>query len=114
MTTAENENDPFDWDHAEDDDFADLERESDPTDTKALQMLRQAVAEDPFATSHLDDCLPGAGLGPSALARFERASAAFLESCRTYEQNNEAQEILRKITLYWLRKSRPVWLDWPD
>lgn len=81
------------------------------SDVIAFDVLKSAVAEDPFATSHLDDCLPGAGLGPSSLARYERASVAFLKSCREMEQDHEAQEILRLVTAYWLRKSRPIWLD---
>ncbi|MBZ9705343.1 hypothetical protein LB543_01190 [Mesorhizobium sp. ESP7-2] len=109
--TAEHDNADFDFSAADPlaEEWRDLPDEV--SDIIAFETLMQAVSEDPFATSHLDDCLPQAGLGPSALARYERASSAFLKSCRTDNQDDEAQELLRRIALYWLRKSKPIWLD---
>jgi hypothetical protein len=103
MTTAENDNgrtpiaDPFvdDWRYL-----------TEPSDSIALDILRQATDEDPFATSRLADCLPFEGLTPSSLVRYQRASIAFLKACRERERDEEREEILRRIALYWLRKSK--------
>jgi hypothetical protein len=103
MTTAGNDNgkipiaDPFV------DDWKDL---GEPSDSIALDILRQATDEDPFATSRLADCLPYEGLTPSFLVRYQRASIAFLRACRERERDEEREEILRRITAYWLRKSK--------
>lgn len=83
----------------------------EPSATIAHELLLRATAEDPFATSHLDDCLPAEGVTSSALSRYERASAVFVAACHSPEQDDDQQEILRLIAAYWLRKSRAFWLD---
>jgi len=108
MTTAENDNDDgIEFDFANTD-WDDLPGESP---VSAEDMLARATAEDPFATSRLVDCDPRHGVTPSALSRYERASAAYLADCHAEEQDDDRQEILRLITAYWLRKSRAFWLD---
>lgn len=82
-----------------------------PSATIAHELLLRATAEDPFATSHLDDCIPEEGITSSALSRYERASAAYVAACHSPEQDDDRQEILRLIAAYWLRKSRAFWLD---
>lgn len=107
MTTPENDNcDPVDF-------AADewLNLPGEPSDTIDHDLLLLATAEDYFATSHLDDCLPELGITPSDLARFERASAAYVAACHSPEQDDDRQEILRLIAAYWLRKSRAFWLE---
>lgn len=97
----------FDFDSA--DEWNDIAGES--TDVIAHDLLLQAIAEDPFSTSHLDDCAPFMGLAPSEVARYERASAAYIAACHAREQDDDKQEILRLIAAYWLKKSRAFWLD---
>lgn len=97
----------FDFDPA--DEWADLSGE--PSDAIDHDLLLSAIEEDPFSTSHLDDCMPFMGLTPSELARYERASAAYIAACRSREQDDDKQEILRLIAAYWLKKSRAFWLD---
>lgn len=112
-------NDPdFEFDPAAADPFADvddaveewLKLPGEPSDTIDHDLLLRATAEDPFATSHLDDCLPALGVTPSALSRYERASAAYVAACHSPEQDDEAQEIHRLVAAYWLKKSRAFWL----
>lgn len=77
----------------------------------ALDMLERATREDPFATTSLLDCLPGEGITPAPLSRYLRASKAYIAACFSPEQDDAKQEILRRITAYWLEKSRAVWLE---
>ncbi|MGB3540063.1 MAG: hypothetical protein WBA42_18065 [Mesorhizobium sp.] len=77
----------------------------------ALDVLERGLREDPFATTHLLDCLPGEGITPAPLSRYLPASKAYIAACFSPEQDDEAQEILRLITLYWLKKSRAFWLE---
>ena len=107
MTTAEN--DSLDRVDSAVDEWLNLPGE--PSDTIAHELLLRATAEDPFATSDLDDCFPELGITPSALSRYERASAAYVAACHSPEQDDDRQEILRLIAAYWLRKSRAFWLD---
>ena len=90
------------------DDWLDLLR--DPSATIARDLLIRALAEDPFATTDLDDCLPGEGITPAAFSRFERASAAYIAACHSEEQDDDQQEILRLTALYRLRRSGAFWL----
>ncbi|WP_295808479.1 hypothetical protein [uncultured Nitratireductor sp.] len=84
----------------------------EPSDAVAHDLLLSAIEEDPFSTSRLDDCAPFMGLTPSALARFERASAAYVAACRSHDEpDDDREEILRLIAAYWLKKCRPCWLD---
>jgi hypothetical protein len=111
MTTAENDNakgigDDFDFYSTEWDDLP-----GDQPMPVAVDLLRWMMAEDPFATSRLEDCVPELGISPSALARYERASAAFIAACHSEEQDDDQQEILRLIAAYWLKKSRAFWID---
>ncbi|WP_095091026.1 hypothetical protein [Mesorhizobium sophorae] len=104
------EDDPFAYVEAADDNpFADLWGEL--TTEEKLKLLERATAEDPFGTTHLDDCLSGMRITPSPLTRYGRASAAYLRSCYSHEQDDDQQEILRLVAAYWLRKSRAHWLD---
>jgi hypothetical protein len=103
------DDDPFAEVDATADEWADLAGE--PSDAIAHDMLLRAVAEDPFATTDPDDCLPGWGTTPVAFSRYLRASAAFIAACRATEPDYEEQEIHRLIALYWLKRSRPIWLD---
>lgn len=103
------DDDPFGDDDPAADEWRDLP--GSPSRIIAHDMLAAAVAEDPFATSHLDDCLPAEGITPSALSRYERASAAYIAACHSEEQDDAKQEILRQIAAYWLEKSRAFWLD---
>src|SRR5690606_16976057 len=99
---------------ANDDPFADaddvddewLDLPGEPSGIIAHDLLLRATAEDPFATSHLDDCLPALGVTPSALSRYERASAAYIAACYSPEQDDDRREILRLIAAYWLKRSR--------
>lgn len=86
-----------------------LSRET--TETITYDPLQRAAAEDPFATTNLGDCSPELGITPSALVRFEGASAAFSASCLSPGQDDDKQEILRLSAAYWLKKSGTVGLN---
>lgn len=110
------EDDPFAYDDgpfSDDDPAADEWQDlpGSPSRIIAHDMLAAAVAEDPFSTSHLEDCLPAEGITPSPLSRYERASAAYIAACHSGEQDDAKQEILRQVAAYWLEKSRAFWLD---
>lgn len=98
---------------ADDDPFGDqwADLPGSPSETIAHDMLKRALREDPFVTTDLDDCLPDWATTPVAFSRYLRASAAFISACRAPEPDYEEQEIHRLIAIYWLKKSRPVWLD---
>ncbi|TPL45329.1 hypothetical protein [Mesorhizobium sp. B2-4-6] len=102
MTTAENDNDAVAAL-----DVADLF--ADPPPERKLTLLGISLGEDPFATTRLEDGENPIG-GASCLARYERASAAYIAACHGFEQDDDEQEILRLIAAYWLRKSRAFWL----
>lgn len=101
--------DPFADDDPAADEWQDLP--GSPSRIIAHDMLAAAVAEDPFSTSHLEDCLPAEGITPTPLSRYARASAAYLAACHSPCQDDEQQEILRRIAAYWLRRSRAFWLE---
>ncbi|MBN9074584.1 MAG: hypothetical protein J0H34_23855 [Rhizobiales bacterium] len=91
------------------DDFADVF--APPTPEEKLTLLAVALVEDPFATTRMDDGENPFG-GASNLARYERASAAYLAACHAEdrdESDDEREEILRRIALYWLRRSKALW-----
>jgi hypothetical protein len=109
-SAPEDDEDPFAF---LDDPVADewLNLPGEPSETIAHDMLVRALAEDPFTTTDLDDCLPAEGIAPVAFSRYLRASASFIAACRALEPDYEEQEIHRLIAIYWLKKSRPMWLD---
>jgi hypothetical protein len=107
-TAPEPEDDPFAFDESAlaDDAFADIF--ADPTPEEKLKLLDMSLSDDPFATTRLEDGENPFG-GASNLARYERASAAYLASCHSWEPDEGEQEILRLIALHWLRKSAALW-----
>lgn len=113
MTTIEVDDDPFAFpdDVPEPaDEWADLPGEN-PTDSIRLDTLESALAEDPFATTNLEDCLFAYGIGPTPFDRYQHASRRYLKSFHNDEDGADVTEIHRLISLYWLRRSKPVWLD---
>ncbi len=93
------------------DDFADVF--APPSPEEKLTLLAVALVEDPFATTRPEDGENPFG-GASNLARYERASAAYLAACHADdrdESDDEREEILRLISLYWLRRSRAIWFS---
>lgn len=91
------------------DDFADVF--APPTPDEKLTLLAVSLVEDPFSTTRPEDGENPFG-GASNLARYERASAAYLAAVHAYDRDegdDEREEILRRITLYWLRRSKALW-----
>jgi hypothetical protein len=112
-TAPEPEDDPFAFDKSGsgDDPFADIF--ADPSPEEKLTLLAVSLVEDPFATTRSEDGENPFG-GASCLARYERASAAYLAAVHADdrdEEDDEREEILRRISLYWLRRSKAIWLD---
>lgn len=92
-----------------DDDFDDLF--GPPTPDEKLTLLAVSLAEDPFTTVRTEDGENPFG-GASSLARYERASAAYLAACHADDRDegdDEREEILRLIAVYWLRRSKALW-----
>ena len=76
----------------------------------AAELMARALSEDPFATTHSDDCLVDLpGITPTPLHRYEHASGAFLAHVYSHEHDPEKEEVLRLIAAYWLRESKSVW-----
>lgn len=91
------------------DEFADLF--ADPSLEEKLKLLAMSLADDPFTTTRLEDGENPFG-GASNLARYERASTAYLAAVHADdrdESDDEHEEILRLISLYWLRRSKALW-----
>lgn len=82
-----------------------------PTDSIRLDALEMAISEDPFATTHLDDCLVGLGVGPTPFDRYRRANRRYLRSFHDDDDTAETTEIYRLIALHWLTRARSILLD---
>lgn len=114
MTTAENDNTDFDFSGP---DWSGLSKEwanlpgDCPTDSLRLDALESAVADDPFATTRLDDCLVAFGVGPTPFDRYRRAHRAYLRSFHNSDDEPATTEIFRLIALYWLARSRSILVD---
>lgn len=96
---------------ADADEFADLF--ADPSPEERLTLLAVSLVEDPFSTTRPDDGENPFGAA-SCLARYERASAAYLAAVHADDRDegdDEREEILRLISLYWLRRSKAIWLS---
>ncbi|MBN9244293.1 MAG: hypothetical protein J0I98_16020 [Mesorhizobium sp.] len=105
------EDDPFAFDESAlaDGDFDDLFARPMPEDK--LTLIAVSLVEDPFTTTRTEDGENPFG-GASNLARYERASAAYLAAVHTFDridEDDEREEILRRIALYWLRRSQALW-----